>query len=565
MRRRLDASGLARNLPMKPAVNVRPTMGRTPLFRTLVRAVRQARVLSQNPQIGSLRQELPAMARAMRRGDPLARREFMRQAARIGLAAPVASGLIGRRSAFALPIAGSYGADPVAIIGAGAAGLTAAYRLMQAGVPCQIFEASTRVGGRIYTRNDFNDEHMFCELGAELVDSDHDALISLADELGVGIQELKEGDAGVDFFHFGGRVHTEADLIPAFQDLAAQIAKDQATLYEGEGEEEYSEAARALDQISIREYLQRHSSLGESWITEMLNVAYTGEYGRDSGEQSALNLLTYLIPDTSEGFKIFGDSDESKRVLGGNSTLMNAIAKAIDGKVALHLGHRLTRIAEAGSELELAFDTDGAAKTVKFGRVICSLPFTLLREIEGLDRLGLDPVKLACIRGLGYGTNVKVMYGFSERLWRGKSEGHPENNGSVYTELASQCFWETSRKQNGKSGILTNFIGGPAGLRPFNLQRFADALDDLDRIHPGLKAKHDGKKASWLWPRYEFSKGAYSCPLVGQVTGVWESAAEAELGGRLLFAGEHTSFDYGGFMNGAIETGNRCAAEILAS
>ena len=65
------------------------------------------------------------------------------------------------------------GGSPVAILGAGIAGLTAAYRLQKAGVPCEIFEASDRTGGRMFTRYDFNKDGMFCELGGELVDTDH--------------------------------------------------------------------------------------------------------------------------------------------------------------------------------------------------------------------------------------------------------------------------------------------------------------------------------------------------------------------------------------------------------
>lgn len=546
---------------MNPSTPASPVRGRTALFRALSRAVRQARVLHANPQLGGLRSELPSMARAMRCGDAVARREFLKTTARFGVALPFATSLAGRSIASVLP---RPGADPVAILGAGAAGLTAAYRLSQAEVPCQLFEGSTRTGGRIYTRYSFNADNMFCELGAELVDTGHEDLIALATELGVGIEELKEGDSGVEFYHFGGRVFTDEDLIPAFQELAGQIAKDQETLYTGD-DDDWTDDSRRFDNISIRQYLHTHADLCEPWLIQMLDVAYSGEYGRDAGEQSALNLLTYLIPDTSEGFKIFGDSDESKRVQGGNSALMNAVTAAIDGKVPTHLGHRLVKIAAASDGIDLTFETEGATKTVRFGRVICAIPFTLLREVEGIDRIGLDPTKLACIRELGYGTNVKVMYGFSERLWRNKSSGRPENNGSAYTDRPSQQFWETSRKQPGKSGILTNFLGGGAGLRPFNANRFEETLSDLDLIYPGLKAKHDGKRASWLWPRYEFSKGSYSCPLVGQVTGVWESAPNSEIDGRLLFAGEHTSFDFGGFMNGAIESGNRCAAEVLAS
>src|SRR5262245_44140480 len=109
------------------------TGGRTPLFRAVARALRQARFLEAHPEIGSLRGELPDLGAAARRGDPVARREFLKQAARIGVALPLAGSLLGRGAAAAMRAAAGA-ADPVAILGGGAAGLTAAYRLTKAGV-----------------------------------------------------------------------------------------------------------------------------------------------------------------------------------------------------------------------------------------------------------------------------------------------------------------------------------------------------------------------------------------------------------------------------------------------
>jgi monoamine oxidase len=541
--------------------------GRTPLFRAVARALAKARFLAAHPELGGLRNELSEIGAGSRRGDAVARRDFLRTAAKLGIALPVAGSAIGRSVAHAAPRAASRSADPVAIIGAGAAGLTAAYRLMKAGVPCEIFEASARVGGRIFTLPNFTKEGQFCELGAELVDTNHEDLIALAAELTeagheVKIQELKDGDAGVELYHFEGKIFTEKDLLPKFEGLAKAIAEDQAKLYEGE-DEDYTDHARALDKMSIAQYLESKKDTTEKWVLDMLNIAYTGEYGLDTDRQTALNLLTYIDPDTSAGFKIFGESDESKRVQGGNSTLMNALAAALEGKVKIHSNHWLTKIEDTGSAFNLTFGEGAKAKTVTFARVLVAIPFTILRQVEGLDKLALSPEKLAAIKTLGYGTNVKVMYGFTEKTWRTPGTGRPECNGSMYTSNSSQCFWETSRKQPGKGGILTNYRGGTPGTFEVNDALRETTLAHLDQIVPGSKAKHDKELwRSWVWPTYRFSQGAYSCPLVGQLTTVWEATGTPELDGRLLFAGEHTSADFGGFMNGAIQTGNVAASLI---
>ncbi len=165
------------------------SQGRTPLFRKLMQTVRQAHWLNENPHHREFFFEAQEASR-------VSRRDFVRMLSAAGFLT-AAGGLapqLARAAGSPTPSAG--GGDPVAIIGAGVSGLTAAYRLHQAGIPCEIFEGSDRTGGRILTKNDFNKDGMFCELGGELVDANHADLIALAGELGVEIQELKGGDQG---------------------------------------------------------------------------------------------------------------------------------------------------------------------------------------------------------------------------------------------------------------------------------------------------------------------------------------------------------------------------------
>jgi monoamine oxidase len=528
--------------------------GRTPLFRKLMQSMRQAHWLNEHPQHREFFFEAEEASR-------VSRRDFVRLLGAAGLFT-AAGGLVPNLARGAeSPTPSKGGGDPVAIIGGGVAGLTAAYRLFQAGIPCEIFEGSERTGGRILTKNDFNKDGMFCELGGELVDSNHEDLIALAGELGVEIQELKGGDSGVDLYHFGGKHYTDKELIPAFEPFSKKLAAD----FEGilDKDEEFTEKAGKFDKISLAEYLTETGKGVDKWVVDMLRVAYTIEYGRDLEEQSALNLIAYLSADTSQGFKLFGDSDESKRIKGGSSSLPNALAKALEGKVKINKGYRLAKIGQAGPNLTFNFATDGGTKSLKFTRAICAIPFTMLRQVEGVKTLGLSKEKQTAIAELGYGNNSKVMHGFTERWWRNPEVKLPaQNNGSVLTDLPLQCTWETSRGQTGESGILTNFLGGSAA-KNFTTDRFDKFKEELNRVFPGIKDKFDGKRAMMNWPEYKFTRGSYTCPLVGQYTTLLAAAAPAELDGRLVFAGEHTSGDFSGFMNGAVESGNRAAKEII--
>jgi monoamine oxidase len=453
--------------------------------------------------------------------------------------------------------------DPVAIIGAGLAGLTAAYRLHQAGIPCKVFEGSERTGGRVLTKYDFNKDSMFCELGGELVDTNHRDLIALAEELGLEIQELKGGDKGVDLYFFGGKHYTDEQLIPLFKPFARKLAADLEGLYDKENN--FTVKARKLDQLSLAQYLAETGKGVEKWVVDLLRVAYTIEYGRDAEEQSALNLIIYLKPNPSAGFKIFGDSDESKRIKGGSSSLPNELVKALEGKVEIHQSHTLARIAQNNSDLTLTFTSKGRSKEVKFARVICALPFTMLRLVDGVKALALSKIKQDAIARLGYGNNSKVMYGFTERWWRNPAAGLPAtSNGSIFTDLSLQCTWESSRGQTGESGILTNYLGGAAAVKELSQEHFDKFREELGGVFPGITDKFDSKRALMNWPGYKFTRGSYSCPLAGQYTTLLKAAPLPELEGRLIFAGEHTSGEFAGFMNGAVESGNRAAKEILA-
>jgi monoamine oxidase len=520
-----------------------------------MQTVDQAHWVNLNPDKEQLFHEV-------REAGHVSRREFLRLLAAAGFAT-AAGELIEyplqareARRTLGKPFGGH-----VAILGAGIAGLTAAYRLQKAGVPCEIFEASTRTGGRMFSKRNFNAEGMFCELGGELVDSNHEDLIKLAGELGVEIQELKGRDQGVDMYFFDGKRYTDDQLIPAFKPFASKLATDKGALYQWGNF--LPEKAAHFDRISLAEYLAEAGKGVDKWVVDMLRVAYVIEYGRDADEQSALNLINYLDPETKDGFKVFGDSDESKRIKGGSSTLPEAVAEAIAGRVKIHHGFRLVNIGSGNGMVALTFATDGGAKTLKYERVVCALPFTILRLVDGVDRLPISVAKKRSIAHLGYGNNVKLMLGFTERWWRNPAAGLPAlSNGSIFTDVPLQCTWETSRGQDGSSGILTNYMGGSNGKR-FTPARIDNVKEELDRIFPGIKERFDGKRAVMNWPVYQYTRGSYTCPLVGQCTTLLEATRTPELGGRLIFAGEHTSADFSGFMNGAIQSGNRAAHEIM--
>ena len=122
---------------------------------------------------------------------------------------------------------------PIGIVGGGVAGLTAAYRLHQAGKTPIVFEASNRWGGRMFTKYDFY-KGMFCERGGELVDSNHVDLMNLLKDLGLNRQPLE--NEGEDLYFFKGKFRTGKDMLDpktqsgAFVPIAKQIRVDAENL-----------------------------------------------------------------------------------------------------------------------------------------------------------------------------------------------------------------------------------------------------------------------------------------------------------------------------------------------
>ncbi|MBI3558564.1 MAG: FAD-dependent oxidoreductase [Deltaproteobacteria bacterium] len=533
-------------------------------FKRLMRVLRDAvRAETQGWSDSSVQSRLALEAEKLH----VSRRDWLKHSVRVAAALPLAQWLPRALAATA--------GEPIVIVGGGIAGLVAALRLQQAGRAVEIYEGSARLGGRVFTKDKFNVDGMYCELGGELIDTGHKDVLALCKELGLPVENTMPFDVGVeqDLFHYGGRVYTQKEMIPAFRPLARHLIRDikavfpdglvRMPTYDHPGAN--AEITKKFDGISLHEYLYSKTDV-DRWALDAVEVLYVCEYGMDSSEQSALNLLVLIEPEQpADKFNLLGKSDECLRVRGGNSRLTEALEKRVRPYArGIHLRHKLVRIEDQNGKVVLTFEADGGRKTVKARQVVCAIPFATLRNVEGVGELALSPLKKKCINELGYGANTKFMLGFKERIWR-KSGGpvSPASRATIVTDAAEQSFWETSKGQHGHSGIITNYLGGSRTREKQTLaERTASALAMLDRLYPGIKALHDGNAALFQWGSHTLNLGSYVSPKVGQYTTLWGSASVPELGGRLFFSGEHTSVEGAGFINGAVQSGNQVAAQV---
>ncbi|MBN8851908.1 MAG: hypothetical protein BGO55_25740 [Sphingobacteriales bacterium 50-39] len=448
-------------------------------------------------------------------------------------------------------------ASRVAIVGAGIAGLNAAWQLKQQDITSTVYEASGRVGGRMYTIKDHFGQGLTTDLGGEFVDTTHTEILQLVKQLGLDLYDLQTDTLTPKSFWFDGRPLTEKDLSEAIRPFAERIMKDIHSLPPLIS---YQSAAtfRHLDELSIMDYL-RGIGIG-GWLLSFLNVVLTREYGMEASEQSAINFLIMFEPPAATGgrYELFGSDHEVLKIRGGSQRLTDALYRQVQDQVLLR--HKLTAIhpgGGGGGGYRLSFDKDGEKIVVHADRIILAIPFTILRNIP--LQVAMPEEKQKCIREIGYGNSCKFIMGAREKAWRKAGR-----QGYTFTDLSFGCGWDSSQLQSEQEGSFTVFAGGSFGdyIKDSKEEDLAGRfLPALDTIYPGAQHAYSGKNIKYCWAGNPYNKAGYASFKKGQ----WSTLAgwEAKPVGNIYFAGEHVSRDFQGYMNGAAQTG-RMAAEAVA-
>ena len=446
----------------------------------------------------------------------------------------------------------------VAVVGAGIAGLHCAYRLQQSGVQVTVFEASSRVGGRMFTARDEAYGGQVFELGGELIDSNHTTLIGLANELDITLDDRFDDAIQPDVWFVNGEEVPEATIVEQFTAVAPALAEAMAAADDAEDSTVFDE----LDATTLADFLDEAvPAASYPALNAILQVAYRGEFGLETSEQSALNLVYLIGSDDPDPFRIFGESDERYHAREGSDSFTSRLADRLE-EDTVNLNAKLTRLSgddERGFLLQLVNPKTGGESEASFDHVVLAVPYSVLRNVQ-LD-VPLSELKRQIIDELGYGTNAKIMGQFEARVWR---DQHGKS-GSLTSDLPLQQTWDSSLGQPGERGILTNFVGGQAGVdvgRGDPEDYYTGLLADIERVFPGSAAAYrSGSARRMHWPSHEFSLGSYTCYQPGQWQ-FWNLEGERE--GKIYFCGEHTSAEFQGWMEGGAETGARAAAEVLA-
>ena len=461
----------------------------------------------------------------------------------------------------ALPRIAHAGSGPsIAIVGAGLAGLTAAYRLRQAGYAATIYEASTRAGGRCFSGRGAFDDGQIIEHGGELIDTGHRAIRKLAGELGLQLDDLLQAEpkGSGALYYFDGGPYTVEQANTDFSGIWPALRDDLAAAGYPTQYFQYTSAGQALDRMSIDAWINSRVPGGlASRLGQLLSIAYNIEYGAETSDQSSLNLLYLLGYSGRNNLALFGGSDERYHVRGGNDLIVSGLLERLGGQIETS-SELVALRRNANGSATLTFRGGSAYRDVTADRVVLALPFSILRRSVDYRLAGFNDLKRAAIEQLGMGSNTKLQLQFRARLWN-----EAGSNGDSYADTGYQATWEVTRGQPGASGILVNYTGGDVSLAQGGgtVASKANAfLSQIEPVLPGLSAAWNGKATRDAWSTYAWTRGAYSYYRVGQYTAF--SGAEREISGNIHFAGEHTSRDSQGYLNGAVESGDRAAVEI---
>jgi monoamine oxidase len=444
-----------------------------------------------------------------------------------------------------MPSGGLLNGRSVIVVGAGLAGLTASVELHKEGARVSVLETRNRVGGRVWTVHDAFVDGQHAEGGGDLIETDQEAIRRLADQLGLSLTPILRG--GFAFVRRGsGRdPHTPAPPVSELWPRIATLCEPWVRAYRLSEQRWDGPIAQMLARVSVADWLEQ---IRADRNTRALTQSLRGFFLADPEELSLLALVDQLATESPGRSQFY-------RITGGNDLLATGLAMKMRNQVRL----RTTVLAatQIQDKVRVTVSTpEGGQTQIATDYLVLAVPATTLRRIAFSPPL--PPLQRKAIRDLPYGRATKTLLQFERRFWQRR--GRPRAYG---TELPIGAIWDGNEEQRGRAGILTLLAGGSASTETRTLvaTRGVEGLvEALGWLGATQTAVLGSRMISWEddpWARggYAFFGPGYEPELR-----MWLARPH----GRIVFAGEHTSLRWQGYMNGAVESGLRAAAEVRA-
>lgn len=447
-------------------------------------------------------------------------------------------------------------AKKVIVIGAGLAGMAAAYELVQAGHDVIVLEARTRSGGRVWTLRDNYPEAMYAEAGATNVFDNHDWTNKYLKLLGVAIDPMPS-TTGASIYHIRGKrvlmkpgspVDWPLDLNPDEKGLGrgALWTKYVVPALKELGDMEAADwphpLLKRLDQISFATFLRQQGA--SPGAVEILKLGLADQLGNGAEAVSALDLLREAAPRATVKQVFF--------IRGGSDTFPKAFAAKLGDRI--HYGLPAVKIEQDTRGVRVICQQADSHQTFSADYLICAIPFAVLRDVEISP--GFSPAKQQVIAQLGNTSVVRVFLQTRKRFWL--DEGL---TGSATTDLPIVTAYDKAHYMPGTRGMLETYVAGEKARKLAAMSaetRLSFTLKQMEQVFPNISQHYEGG-GSICWDDEKWSRGAYAWFKPGQMESFLPHFAKPE--GRVHFAGDHLSASPG-WMNGALQSGYRAAREI---
>jgi monoamine oxidase len=425
----------------------------------------------------------------------------------------------------------------VIVIGAGFAGLTAAYELTNLGFNVTVVDAQKRLGGRVHTVQDIVSGKTI-EGGGELIGSNHPAWKAYKKKFNFTFLSVTEGGDSPTFLDHRFLTPAQKKRLARELDAQTQALTDLARTVDAD-EPWNSPNANGLDHTPLGKWIARRPCSPLARLA--LKAQLEADNGAPASKQSLLGNLAMIKGGNLEDY---WTQTEVWRCAGGNQQLAERLAEILPPERLIR-GVPVTAISTRDAIVTLA-----NGETLKAQDIVLAVPPTVWDKIEFNPPLEkkLKP---------SMGQNVKFVMSFGEEFWK---RNHLSPNYSADGPI--DLTWESTDHQDGHGVAVVAFSGARDAqtCRRWNpTERFEKYISTLGRAYKGLrKTLIDSRYFDW--PSDPWVGASYAFPAPGEITSIGELLRTGI--GPLHFAGEHTCYAFIGYMEGALQSGIAAAEKI---